>query len=314
MIGVLGIAAAATRRRKRRGAFAVAAGAQSRKRCTIAAGVAASLVAFALMSFTPAARAGQFFATQIVTRTVGTQQQSAFADPNYALGAPRGGGTTSNSIDCYCLGNGGSLTLGFDLPQSPRAIVNSPGRDFIVSENSFYQDEDPTRAFAEMMWVEVSSNGVDFARFPAHSRIAMPVGPFGTIDPALTKGFAGVMPVLANVDENDIDPFDLQTAGGDSFDLEWLTGDPNVVAGAVNLDLIRYVRLVDVIGNGASLDSSGQPLYDPTGVGIGGADVDSVAVVHGVTLPGSVTGLVPEPSVAAALSGAAAAVLSRRRS
>jgi hypothetical protein len=258
------------------------------------------------------ARADQFFATEIVTRTIGTSQQPQFTDPTLALGAPRGGGTTTNSLDVYCLGNGGSLTLGFDLPTASRTIVDGAGRDFIVSENSFYQDEDPTRAFAELMWVEVSTNGVDFARFAAHSRTPAPVGPFGVIDPADTKGFAGALPVLANVDENAIDPFDLATAGGDSFDLAWLIGDANVASGAVDLNDIRFVRFVDVVGNGGSLDSSGRPLYDPTGPGIGGADVDAVAVLHGVTIPTDGGANTPEPSSAAALSSAAVVASLRR--
>ena len=295
------------------GLLAFAATVLTCKRRKSALAVATSLCAFASVTvLCDDARADQFFATEIVTRTVGSSQQPQFTDPTLALGAPRGGGTTTNSLDAYCLGNGGSLTLGFDLPEATRAITDQPGRDFIVSENSFYENEDPTRAFAELMWVEVSTNGVDFARFAAHSRTPAPVGPFATIDPALTKGFAGAMPVLANVDENDIDPFDLATAGGDSFDLQWLAADPSVVSGAVKLDDIRFVRVVDVIGNGSQLDSSGRPLYDPTGPGIGGADVDAIAVIHGVTIPPSAGGQTPEPSAAAALSGAAAAVSLRR--
>ncbi|MEA2709802.1 MAG: hypothetical protein QOF78_2403, partial [Phycisphaerales bacterium] len=297
------------------GMFSFVAVALIRKRRKLAAPLAMSLAAIAVVSFSSAARADQFFATEIISRTVGAQQQPAFTDPALALGAPRGGGTTTNSLDVYCLGNGGSLTLGFDLPAAPRAIVNAPGRDFIVSENSFYQNEDPTRAFAELMWIEVSTNGVDFARFPAHSHTAAPPGPFGIIDPAATKGFAGVYPVLANTDENAIDPFDVATAGGDSFDLAWVEGDPLVVAGAVNLNLIRFVRFVDVVGDGASRDFSGRPLYDPTGVGIGGADVDSIAVLHGATIPssGGVTPQTPEPSTAAALTSAAAGASLRRK-
>ena len=294
------------------GLLAFALVALTRKRRKSAVAIAASLCAFAsVVSLSNDARADQFFATEIVARTIGTSQQPQFTDPALALGAPRGGGTTTNSLDVYCLGNGGSLTLGFNLPDTSRAIVDAPGRDFIVSENSFYQDEDTTRAFAELMWVEVSTNGVDFARFAAHSRTPSPVGPFGVIDPADTKGFAGALPVLANVDANTIDPFDLATAGGDSFDLQWLVAEPNVVSGAVRLDDIRFVRFVDVIGNGSSLDSSGRPLYDPTGPGIGGADVDAVAVLHGVTTPTSGGGVnAPEPSSTAAALSSAAAVAS----
>jgi hypothetical protein len=131
----------------------------------------------------------------------------------------------------------------------------------------------------------VSSDGTHFARFPAFSETPAAVGPFGTIDPGGAIFFAGARPVLANVDENAIDPFDRIAAGGDPFDLMWLQGDDLVKSGLVDLDRIRYVRLVDVIGDGSNLDGLGRPIYDPTGFGIGGADIDAVAVIHGTHLP-----------------------------
>ena len=120
-----------------------------------------------------------------------------------------------------------------------------------------------------------------FARFPSWTMNQPPVGTVGTIDPYLAACFAGVKPVLANVDENTIDPFDPAAAGGDAFDLGWLTPLSITRNGVVDRDAIRFVRLVDVIGDGSSTGAFGQPIYDPTGVGIGGADVDSVAVIHG---------------------------------
>jgi MYXO-CTERM domain-containing protein len=281
---------------------------RSRKRRTSGWARATSLAAFASVSFvlpTAPARAEQFFATQVISRTVGAQQQSAFTDPNLALGAPRGGGTTNNSLDVYCLGNGGVITLGFDDGPTGRAICNGPGWDFIVAENAFLKDENPSQSFAEFMWVEVSTDGAAFARFAASSMTESPVPDFGTIDPGQVGPFAGVRPVFANADDNAIDPFNPATAGGDGFDLDGLESHPLVTGGAVDLDLIRYVRLVDVIGDGRHLDPAGRPIYDPTGPGIGGADVDAVAVRHGVNTP--------EPSAAAALFGAAAAAAVQRR-
>jgi hypothetical protein len=135
------------------------------------------------------------------------------------------------------------------------------------------------------MWVEVSSDGTHFTRFPGFSDTPAPVGPFGVIDPGDTAFFAGARPVLANVDENTIDPFDRIVAGGDPFDLRWLAGDPDVEAGLVDLNRIRYVRLVDVIGDGSNLDGLGRPIYDPTGGAIGGADLDALTVINGTHLP-----------------------------
>jgi hypothetical protein len=60
---------------------------------------------------------------------------------------------------------------------------------------------------------------------------------------------------------------------------------PLVSSGVVDLNDIRQVRLIDVIGDGRYADAYGRPIYDPTGMNIGGADVDSVAVINGTHLP-----------------------------
>ena len=256
-----------------------------KRRRRVAAGAAVACV-FASVAFLNApARAAHFFATRVVATSPGTDQQVGFTDPALALGGPRGGGTTSASTDVYNLGNGGSITLGFDTPTSAGAITNGLGFDFLVNENAFLRAGDPHASFAELMWVEVSSDGSHYARFPAFSDTAAPVGPFGVLDPGDVFFFAGARPVLANVDENTIDPFDRLVAGGDPFDLNWLVGDPSVEQGLVDLNSIRYVRLVDVIGDGTQLDGLGRPIYDPTGPGIGGADVDALSVINGTHLP-----------------------------
>jgi len=251
------------------------------------------------------ARADQFFATQVIAQTVnGTP--TGFTNPTLALGAPHGEGLDAGSTDVYSLTNGGSLTLGFDdnNPTSHRYIVDGPGPDFIVSENAFDQNDDPHRSFAELMFVEVSTDGVNFQRFVNYSTTPGPVGPFGVIDPDNVAGFAGVNPVFANGDENSINPFEVGAAGGDVFDLSSLKYTPLVLSGAVDLQHIRYVRLVDVVGDGSASDSFGRPIYDPTGGAINGADVDAVTVINGVHAP--------EPAGVASLF-TAAAVLRRRR-
>jgi hypothetical protein len=62
--------------------------------------------------------------------------------------------------------------------------------------------------------------------------------------------------VLANPDENDIDPTDPEKAGGDAFDLK-----------DVGLKMIRFVRITD-------LDNA------VGGEGTMGFDLDAVAAVH----------------------------------
>jgi hypothetical protein len=265
-------------------------------------------MALSLCLWTTAAHASHFYATQVIDRVIGGQQQLQFEDPDYALGPPRGEGETINGVDVYCLGNGGSLTLGFDTAASAGHIFNGPGADFIVFENAFYQfingQYDPHRSFAELMFVEVSSDGVNFARFAPYSWNLSPVGPFGVIDPAKVRGLSGANPVYANVDTNTIDPFDPAVAGGEAFDLSMLAYHPLVSSGMVDLNQIRAVRLVDVIGDGRHADAYGRPIYEPTGTGIGGADVDAIAVINGVHAP--------EPNLALPIAGLAALV-SRRR-
>jgi len=144
-----------------------------------------------------------------------------------------------------------------------------------------------------LIFVSVSSNGADFARFPVVSITPAAVSAFGTINPANVSGFAGVHPVLANIDANTIDPFDPAVSGGDSFDLSALSNDPLVLSGKVSLLDINYIRLDDVLGNGSLLDSNSHTIFDPTGAGNNGGDVDAVVALHGgaSVLPEPATGL-----------------------
>jgi hypothetical protein len=278
--------------------LALAASALLIKRRRVAATVAASLAVFATGFIGSSARADQFFATQVISTTVGAGQQDGFTNPNLALGGPRGGGLNSGSTDTYCLGNGGSITLGFDDsdPSSHRYIVDGPGPDFLVAENPFDQAGNPHRSFAELMFVEVSSDGTNFQRFQNFSATPGPIAATGVLDPDNLAGFAGVNPVYADVGDattpgNGIDPFDVAVAGGDVFDLHSLSNLPLVQSDVVDLQHIRYLRLIDVIGNGSTLDSFGRPIYDPTGAIIGGADVDAVTVINGAHAPEPSVGL-----------------------
>ena len=49
------------------------------------------------------------------------------------------------------------------------------------------------------------------------------------------------------------------------------------------------MRILDIVGDGTYLDTSGNPIYDlyPT-TGSGGFDLDAVAVIHAVPEPASV--------------------------
>ena len=147
--------------------------------------------------------------------------------PDVVLGSPKGAGASNGSFDVVTLGNGGSITLGFE----PSTIVDGPGPDFIVFENAFYVNGDPGQPYAELASVEVSDDGEHFQAFPC------------TASEAPYESCAGHHPVYANPDKNAIDATDPALAGGDAFDLADLA-----------LPRVRYVRITDRVdltgGNG----------------------------------------------------------------
>ena len=192
-------------------------------------------------------------------------------DPSLALGAPRGAGAGLGSTHVHSLGIGGSLTLGFDV-----AITDGPGADFVVAENPFFgPGPDAWQTFAEVAFVEVSTDGVTFARIPNayHGPQAEP-GAFGTVRIGSYRGLAGATPCYPA--DAATDPRDLARVGGDAFDLAALATAPEVVAGLVDLTAIHEIRLVDV-RSGLDLDSDGMPIRD---AGLGSADIDAVTVLH----------------------------------
>ncbi|MBK1881467.1 hypothetical protein JIN85_03510 [Luteolibacter pohnpeiensis] len=176
----------------------------------------------------------------------GTDVDSTWKTPEKAWGA-----ATGDAYDIVCLGNGGSITLYF-----PNPICDGDGADFAVFENGFSNN------FLELGFVEVSSNGVDFVRFPTASLTASAVGPFSItgIDPTEIDGFAGKY----------------RLGFGTPFDLSKLP-DSEVL----DKNHIRFVRIVDIIGDGGTTDSDGRPIYDPTPTtGSGGFDLEAIGVIH----------------------------------
>jgi Secretion system C-terminal sorting domain len=160
------------------------------------------------------------------------------------------------------LGDSGVAVLTFKHP-----IVDGPGADFAVFENGFRDVDDSTMAYLELGFVEVSSDGVNFTRFPATSL---------TPDTAQIP-MAGVFmkaSLLNNLAGKYIGGY------GTPFDLSEL-------AGTTGLDVnhIVAVRIVDVIGalsGHVSRDSAGRIVNDPypTPVPSGGFDLDAVGVIH----------------------------------
>lgn len=154
------------------------------------------------------------------------------------------------------LGDGGAAVLTFEHP-----IINAPGADFCVFENSFAGN------FLELAHVEVSSNGIDFLRFPSHSmtQTISQIAPFGTLDPTNLHNLAGKY----------------EAGFGTPFDLDDLPNEEKI-----DIMSITHVRIIDVIGTidtiYASYDSRGNAINDPfpTDFESCGFDLDAVGVIN----------------------------------
>ncbi len=180
-----------------------------------------------------------------------SQPATTGADSN-ALGMP----TLSNTSDVVCLGDGGMATLTFARP-----IRNGEGPDFAVFENSFGD------SFLELAFVEVSSDGERFVRFPATSLTPTDVqtDTYGSTDPTMINNLAGKYRI----------------GYGTPFDLEELRDSTGI-----DIDSIVYVRVIDVVGSVdsqyATYDAFGHMVNDPwpTPFPAGGFDLTGVGVIH----------------------------------
>jgi len=244
-----------------------------------------------------------FFATGVVDFSPGAGHEGWYTAPERALGPPQGAGSGGSSTHVVTLGLEGALTLSFADPNGrDRCIADGEGVDFLVAENPFVSAY-TGGTFIELVRVQVSTDGVHFAEFPTLCEQTTPVPPdifFNAVDPSLYHGFAGTVPVFYDANSSgprgQLDPFDSVAAGGDPFDLADLADVPEVVEGLVDPQCIRYVRLIDVNGDGSEVDSSDNPVYDPTGevdqwpddssaVRPLSADIDAVTVIHGLYDP-----------------------------
>lgn len=171
------------------------------------------------------------------------------------------GKAQSNAV--LSLGDGGSAVCTFALP-----IMNGPGPDFAVFENSFDDN------FLELAYVEVSSDGINFTRFRAHSLTdtLTQTDSFGSTNATKINNLAGKY----------------RGGYGTPFDLQELAG-----AQGLNVNAVTHVRIVDVIGSVnasyASRDGYGNKVNDPwpTDFPSGGFDLDAVGVIHRLMSTGS---------------------------
>ncbi len=238
------------------------------------------------------------WATEVVSYNQAPGVDPRWCEPNKALGPVTGRGDD----DIFSLGDlsreqieqgvpPGQVTLLFGEP-----IRNGRGYDFAVFENGLLSEfttpagSAAGQMFAELAYVEVSSNGVDFVRFPAVSLTSEPAGMFGTIEVGNVYNLAGKHPNSYSI------------CTGTPFDLREIADDPNVVSGLVDINDIKYVRIVDIPGSGDFYDealahidpntwpvwdyyANNHPIYDPWDTSLvplypsGGFDLEAIGVL-----------------------------------
>ena len=154
------------------------------------------------------------------------------------------------------LGDGGSATFEFS-----NTLFNGDGYDFAVFENGF------DNYFLELAFVEVSSDGENFFRFPSQS-VTDTQSQLVSFDLLATENIhnlAGKYPAQ----------------WGTPFDLSDLVLHENL-----DVNNIRFIRIVDVVGCIDPLygttDSYGRIINDPwpTAFPSGGFDLDAIGVIH----------------------------------
>jgi hypothetical protein len=154
------------------------------------------------------------------------------------------------------LGDQGEAILSFDPP-----IIDGPGADFAVFENSFGD------LFLEFAFVEVSSDGQHYVRFPSVSLTpdSVQVQTFGTLDATRINNLAGKY----------------RMGFGTPFDLNELKD-----SAGITINHITHVRIKDTGGcidpPFITYDSQGHKINDPwpTPFDTGGFDLDAVGVIH----------------------------------
>ena len=154
------------------------------------------------------------------------------------------------------LGDSGAAVLTF-----ANGIFNGPGPDFAVFENSF------SDSFLELAHVEVSSDGINFFRFPSDFlQNILQIGPFDELsEPEKMNNLAGKY----------------RMGFGTPFDLQELDGTIGL-----NINGITHIKIIDAVGSISapygSQDQNGNFINDPfpTPFPSSGFDLDAVGVIY----------------------------------
>ncbi|MCQ2263258.1 MAG: T9SS type A sorting domain-containing protein [Bacteroidales bacterium] len=178
---------------------------------------------------------------------------ASFGSESDAVGAA----TTSTATHVVSLGDAGAAILTFDMP-----ITNGDGYDFAVFENALND------VFLELAFVEVSSDGVNYVRFPAvsNTQAETQVDNAGTLDATDIHNLAGKYRVGWGV------PFDLEELADNEL---------------IDINNVTHVKVIDVIGSidptVASRDCRNHIINDPypTNFASSGFDLSGVCVLNG---------------------------------
>ncbi|MDO5616279.1 MAG: T9SS type A sorting domain-containing protein [Cruoricaptor ignavus] len=179
-------------------------------------------------------------------------------------------GTPANAIGkdngLVSLGDGGTAILTFEKP-----IKNGEGADFAIFENGFI-DGRTDLAFLELAFVEVSSDGINYFRFPAVNEY-----PSDFVENSVHgSGFA-------SMDARYLHNFAGKYIGGygTPFDLDEIPDND-----LLDKNAITHVKIIDVIGTNKepyrTYDSKGNIAIDPfpTPFPSSGFDLSGVGVIH----------------------------------
>jgi hypothetical protein len=195
----------------------------------------------------------------VVTRGYQNIEQAgdlaSYGTDNDAVGAS----SESTSEGMVSLGDGGYAVLTFGMP-----ITNGEGYDFAVFENAL------NHTFLELAFVEVSSDGEHYYRFPSvsNTQTEQQITNGGAVDATKINNLAGKYIV----------------GWGTPFDLEELAGYSNL-----DINNVTHVRIVDVVGSINPLygttDKNGHLINEPypTPFASSGFDLSGVAVMNGWT-------------------------------
>ena len=176
---------------------------------------------------------------ELYAPAAGAPVASQFSDPTQALFAAEG-----NVFQIVSLGRG-ELVVSFQ-----ESFQNGEGPELAVFENSFND------TFLELAFVEVSSDGVHFVRFPNQS---LTPNESSAIMATQIDGLAGKYRV----------------GFGTPFDFQNLPDSP-----LLDLKAVRFVRLVDIVG-GEAIDSLGRTIFDAFLAGVStGFDCDGIAALE----------------------------------